>query len=39
LLSEGNKESIDLWAKFTSFSIDRMQKTLDRMKIIPDYNI
>jgi len=39
LLSEGNEENIDLWSKFTSFSIDRMEKTLERMNIKPDYNI
>ncbi len=39
LLSEWNTESIELWQKFTKYSIDSMQKTLDRFNIKPDYNI
>lgn len=39
LLSEGNKESVELWKKFTSYSIEAMNKQLDRLNIKPDYNI
>lgn len=39
LLSEGNTKSIELWQKFTKYSIDSMQKTLNRLYIKPDYNV
>jgi arginyl-tRNA synthetase len=39
LLSEGNSESVELWKKFTSFSISAMQVQLDRLNVKPDYNI
>jgi arginyl-tRNA synthetase len=39
LLSEGNSESVDLWKKFTSYSIEAMQVQLNRLHIKPDYNI
>ncbi len=38
-LSEGNKESIDLWQKFTSYSISAMQIQLDRLNVKPDFDI
>lgn len=39
LLSEGDKEATDYWAKFTKASIDGLNKTLGRLYIKPDYNI
>ena len=39
LLSEGNTESVKLWEKFTSYSIDSMQVQLDRLNIKSKYNI
>ncbi len=39
MLSEGNKQSVSLWKKFTSYSISSMQIQLDRLNIKPDYNI
>jgi len=39
LLSEGDKQSVELWKKFTSFSIEAMQIQLNRLNIKPDYNI
>lgn len=39
LLSEWNTNSIKLWQKFTRYSIDSMNKQLDRLHIKPDYNI
>ena len=39
LLSEGNSESVELWKKFTSYSISAMQVQLDRLNVKPDYNI
>ena len=39
LLSEGDKRSVELWKKFTSFSIEAMQIQLNRLNIKPDYNI
>nr|MDD3720297.1 arginine--tRNA ligase [Candidatus Gracilibacteria bacterium] len=38
-LSEGNSKSIELWKKFTRYSIDAMQKELDRLYVKPDYDI
>ncbi|MCD5380373.1 arginine--tRNA ligase, partial [Candidatus Gracilibacteria bacterium] len=38
-LSEGDKESINLWSKFTKESILAMNIQLGRMHIKPDYNI
>jgi len=38
-LSEGNSESVELWKKFTSFSISSMQTQLDRLNVKPNYNI
>lgn len=39
LLSEWNPESIELWQKFTRYSIDAMQVELDRLHIKPNYDI
>ena len=39
LLSEWNPESIELWTKFTKFSISWMNKILWRLSVKPDYNI
>ncbi|MDD3646316.1 MAG: arginine--tRNA ligase [Candidatus Gracilibacteria bacterium] len=39
LLSEGNPESIELWSKFTKYSIEAMNKNLARLNVKPDYNI
>ena len=39
LLSSWNKKSIDLWYKFTRYSIDAMNIQLDRLNIKSDYNI
>ncbi len=39
LLSEWNKESIELWKNFTKYSIESMQFQLDRLNIKPDFNI
>ena len=39
LLSEGNCESVDLWKKFTKYSIEAMDIQLGRLKIKSDYNI
>lgn len=39
LLSEENKESIELWEKFTKYSIDAMNKELARLNIKPDFDI
>ncbi|MDD3302044.1 MAG: arginine--tRNA ligase [Candidatus Gracilibacteria bacterium] len=39
LLSEGNTESIELWRKFTRYSIDAMNILLGKLNIKPDYNI
>lgn len=39
LLSSWNNDSIDLWTKFTSYSIDAMNYQLSRLKVKPDYNI
>ena len=38
-LSEGNKESQELWKKMTKSSIDAMNIQLARLNIKPDYNI
>jgi len=38
-LSEWNNDSIELWREFTKYSIDSMQVQLDRLNIVPDYNI
>jgi arginyl-tRNA synthetase len=38
-LSEGNKDSISLWQKFTRYSIDAMQIQLNRLHIKPDFDI
>lgn len=39
LLSEWNKESVELWKNFTKYSIESMQFQLDRLNIKPDFNI
>ena len=39
LLSEWDPESVELWKRFTSSSIDSMQKQLSRLGIEPTYNI
>lgn len=39
LLSEWNPESIELWRKFTAYSIEAMNKNLARLNVKPDYNI
>lgn len=39
LLSEGNKESIELWKEFTKYSIDSMNIQLARLNIKCDYDI
>lgn len=39
LLSEWDKDSQKLWAEFTSYSIQAMNKQLDRLNIHPQYNI
>lgn len=39
LLSEWNKESIELWKNFTKYSIESMQFQLDRLNVKPDFNI
>ncbi len=39
LLSEWNTESVELWREFTRYSIDAAQVQLDRLNIMPDYNI
>jgi arginyl-tRNA synthetase len=30
---------MELWKKFTSYSIDAMNKILERLNVRPDYNI
>lgn len=39
LLSEWNPESIELWRKFTAYSIEAMNKNLARLNVKPDFNI
>ncbi len=39
LLSEWNPESVELWKKFTSSSIESMNVLLNRLFVTPDYNI
>lgn len=39
LLSQANPESVELWKRFTSFSIKSIQVQLDRLNIKADYNI
>ncbi|NVP17296.1 arginine--tRNA ligase [Candidatus Gracilibacteria bacterium] len=39
LLSTGDKDSVELWRKFTSYSIEAMNKNLARLNVKPDYNI
>lgn len=39
LLSEWNPESVELWKKFTSYSIEAMNKNLARLYVKPDFNI
>lgn len=39
LLSTWDKKSMELWKKFTSYSIDAMNKILERLNVRPDYNI
>lgn len=39
LLSEWNQKSIELWRKFTAYSIEAMNKNLARLNVKPDYNI
>lgn len=39
ILSEWNRESVELWKEFTSYSIDAMNKILARLNVKPDYNI
>lgn len=38
-LSEGNLESIELWKKFTSYSIKELKNQLKNLNVYPDYNI
>lgn len=39
LLSQGDLDSIELWQKFTRYSIDAMQIHLNRLWVQPDYDI
>jgi arginyl-tRNA synthetase len=39
LLSEWTQESVDLWSKFTKYSISKMNENLERLNVKPDYNI
>ncbi len=39
LLSEGNNDSVQLWKKFTSYSIDAMNIQLWRLWVKPNFNI
>ncbi len=39
LLSEGNPESVKLWAEFTKYSIEGMRNSLSRIYVQPDYDI
>ncbi len=39
LLSSWDSDSVELWKKFTSYSIDSMNEQLARLNIKPDYNI
>lgn len=39
LLSTWDKDSVELWRKFTSYSIEAMNKNLARLNVKPDYNI
>ncbi len=39
LLSQGNLDSIELWKKFTSYSINAMQIDLDRLWVRTDFDI
>lgn len=39
LLSEGNPDSVALWAEFTKYSIERMRISLSRIFVKPDYDI
>ncbi len=39
LLSEWNEESKKIWAEFTSYSIEAMNKQLNRLNVFPQYNI
>ncbi|RKW23900.1 arginine--tRNA ligase [Candidatus Gracilibacteria bacterium] len=38
-LSTGNKDSIELWKKFTNYSIIELRKQLKNLNVEPDYNI
>jgi arginyl-tRNA synthetase len=39
LLSEANKESVELWKEFTSYSINALYKELERLNVKADYDI
>lgn len=39
LLSQWDTDSIKIWKEFTSYSIDAMNKILERLNVKPDYNI
>lgn len=39
LLSTWDKDSVELWRKFTSYSIEAMNKNLARLNVKPDYNV
>jgi len=39
LLSEWDKQSVELWAEFTSHTISDMNEQLARLKVYPQYNI
>lgn len=39
LLSKGDKESVELWQKFTAYSISSAQIELDKLHIKADFNI
>jgi arginyl-tRNA synthetase len=39
LLSQWDTNAMQLWEKFTSYSIESMQLQLDRLNVKPDYNI
>ena len=38
-LSTWNKDSIELWKKFTNYSIIELRKQLKNLNVEPDYNI
>lgn len=39
LLSQSNKESVELWKEFTSYSIKRLDYELWKLNVSPDYDI